>query len=104
MQKNIAQIRVHKRRPIHYCGHFSGSLLRSRERMKISVWKVLLSSCGEIEPSSILPANFLKRPISTKKTKLLAVTLKILSSRIQKKYRQSQRKKRMHHNYQAKML
>ena len=38
------------------------------------------------------------------KTKLLAVFLKIFSRKIQNKNRRSQRKKRMRHNYQAKML
>ena len=45
---------------VHYCGHLSAILIPTRVRMKIRVQKVLLSSWGEIEPSSILPASFLK--------------------------------------------
>ena len=51
----------------HYCGQLSAILLRSRVRMKISVWKVLLSSYGKIEPSSIFSASFLKAAIFSKK-------------------------------------
>ena len=76
----------------HYCGHLSAILINSRVRMKIRVQKVLLSFCGEIEPSFIWPASFLKPPFSTMKTKLLAVFLNIFSSRIQNKNRGNQRK------------
>ena len=47
----------------HYCGHLSAILFHNRVRMKIKVQKVLLSSCEEIEPSSILPASFLKAAV-----------------------------------------
>ena len=39
-----------------------------------------------------------------KKTKLLAVTSKTTELQKTKKHRRSQRKERMRHNYQAKML
>ena len=74
------------------------------------VHKVLLSSCGKIEPSSILPAAVLNDENYSlfskifSKIQLSAVFLKIFSRKIQNKNHRSQRKKRMRHYYQAKML
>ena len=47
----------------HYFRHLSAILFHSRVKMKIRVQKVLLRSCGEIEPNSILPASFLKATV-----------------------------------------
>ena len=73
-------------------------------RMKIGVWKVLLSSSRKIEPSSILPATFQKAAVLYEENLAFSRAFENIEQNDKKKCRRGQRKKRMRHNYQEKML
>ena len=53
----------------NYCEHLSAILLHSRVRMKISVYKVLLSSCRDIDQSFILPLSFVTSAVFNEENK-----------------------------------
>ena len=87
----------------NFCGHLLSIELNSPFEKENQCLESLLEFLRGNSNELYLASIFKKSPFSTKKTELLAVPLKILSSRIRKCHR-GQRGKRILHNYQAKML
>ena len=88
---------------IHNCGHLSSIISNNPCENENQSLESLAEFLLEIEPRALFCQQVLKKPpLSTQKTKLLAVPLKIFVAN-HKKCRRGQHRKRMRHDYKAKL-